>query len=381
MASPRERSAATAGPRAGCRGRAPRATSGVGEAELPGRDLLAADDPVVGPAEDEGAGNTRLVDHIELRLEGVCLLRLAADACCCGRQLDPELTHQQWQVADGNGEVPQVAREGGGVAQEDVGGDQVEARDLQVLGARVRAVTDQQVVVDGVQLVDQAAQRPLDRGGSVQAHQVGGDLVADADREHLEAPGEPLRRLFDRREAGIEHLAVDPAAGAGHGAPVAVVQAGMHDEVQLGGGVEQVDGRQGVGADGIEAERGHRGEVMAQRCRLGELGAIRPRGETAVGDAAGPEWAAATQQMPAVGARAAPRGVVVTARGQCGRDAGDGLPWRGDAEVSRQQPGERRGGQRRSLDETVSDWSGCRSRQWHQHERSAACTSGFGLLA
>jgi len=129
------------GPRAGCRGRAPRATSGVGEAELPGRDLLAADDPVVGPAEDEGASNTRLVDHIELRLEGVCLLRLAADACCCGRQLDPELTHQQWQVADGNGEVPQVAREGGGVAQEDVGGDQVEARDLQVLGARVRAVT------------------------------------------------------------------------------------------------------------------------------------------------------------------------------------------------------------------------------------------------
>lgn len=290
------------GPGAGCGGGYARTASRVGEAESPGGDLLAADDPVVGPGEDKSASHTGFVDDIELHLEGaglvslvslVSLVRLAAViGGGRGRQLDPELAHQQGEVADGNGKMPQVALQRRGVGQKHVGGDQVELGNLQVLGARVRPVTDEQAVVRRVQLVDQPAQRALDSDCSMQSDQVGGYLVADADREHLRPAGQPLGRLLDGGEPGGKHRAVDPASGARHGAPVVVVQSRVHDEPHLGGGVEQVDRRQRVRADRVEAEGGHRGEVTAQLARLGELGTVRPRGEPAVGHAPGTERAA-----------------------------------------------------------------------------------------
>src|SRR5882762_9355907 len=66
--------------------------------------------------------------------------------------------------------------------------------------------------------------------------------------------------------------------------------------------VQEPDGRHGIEADGVEAIRGHRGEIPLDHVGLGYLGSVCPRSERSVGHAADVELLVADEEKLAVDA-------------------------------------------------------------------------------
>jgi len=69
--------------------------------------------------------------------------------------------------------------------------------------------------------------------------------------------------------------------------------------------VQEPDGRHGIEADGVEAIRGHRGEISLDYVGLGYLGSVRPRSERSVGHAADVELAIVGVEVPPADGRSA----------------------------------------------------------------------------
>ena len=118
----------------------PRRAVLAGQAEAPAVDRRAADPPLVGPREDPGAGDAALDRGLELPVEHLRLMLLAALA---GAGVEADLAEDEGPVAGEVVKPGQVAPEVLAALEEDVEHEEVEGLERQVLGRRVVGVGDE----------------------------------------------------------------------------------------------------------------------------------------------------------------------------------------------------------------------------------------------
>lgn len=121
----------------------------------------------------------------------------------------PEFGQEQGTSAGEVLEAPEIASELFDAVQVHVEGEEIEARDLEVLGHREVGVGYQRLGVDLLDLVCERAQESPDAGRLVPADHVRRDLVPDEE-------GEQGPRRVAQGAGGVPHAAPDlPSFGAG----------------------------------------------------------------------------------------------------------------------------------------------------------------------
>jgi hypothetical protein len=184
--------------------------------------------------------------------------------------------------------------------EEDVEGGEVLPLDVQVLGRGEARVAREQGRVRVVDVRHEPRERTLDGTDPVHAHEVSRHLVPDGDREHLLAPRAQLYRLGDGTAACLEHTSPSPPPGLSLQAPVVVVEADEEPQPVFGRGVQHVDGRQRVRANGVEARRGHGCEVEVDAGPIREERAVATVGEAAVRRTAHAKGSRAERELLAI---------------------------------------------------------------------------------
>ena len=105
-----------------------------------------------------------------------------------GSRVESHLAEDERPIAGENMQPVEVPAEVGLALEEDVERQEVEHVERQVTRRRVVGIRDELLWVDVVHDVGQLLDQPCDHAGAHPAHDVGGHLVAERQREHLLAP-------------------------------------------------------------------------------------------------------------------------------------------------------------------------------------------------
>jgi hypothetical protein len=180
--------------------------------------------------------------------------------------------------------MSQVGRELLGPLKEDVERGEVLTIDPEELRGWVARVGGQHLRVALVHQGHHLRQGVLDCGASIEACDVGRDLVADRDGEHLRAPREGLESIADRGTGRRAHsAAVVPRRLRVH-PPVGVAQSDQDTKPQGPCPVQHVRRWHVVGSDSGEPTFRHRDQIPLDLGLFRKVPPVAPRREGAVGD-------------------------------------------------------------------------------------------------
>jgi hypothetical protein len=247
----------------------------VDEAEGPVLDEMAAGEPLVGPGKDEGAGRAHGESAANLPGKNARLLRLAF-----AHGVDAELRQHQRAVDREIVEAREIAAERPLLMQIDVEAEEIGEVDGQILGRGKVRVADETV---GMDLLDRRHQ-PLEKAahalGTMPAHDVGRDLVADEIGKKSAVPVEAAHRVGDAADdVGLEKRIIE------EGDVLRPGNAGQHLETRLGGSVEEGERRRSKNAHRVGAHLPHHPEVLRHRLVVRELRSIGAQRKGSVGHA------------------------------------------------------------------------------------------------
>ena len=260
------------------------------QAEVPVLDVVAAAVPLVGPGEDESPGAAGSEGRAHLPVQAVRLFLVAVAAA-----VQADLGHQQRLLAGQVLQPVEVGLQRLAAFQIDVEADDVDERQLQVLGRREVDVGDQRTRVLGLDRAHQPRQEGLDLLPAVPAHDGRRDLVAHGVTQHGGVPG-----------AGAHtgaHALLDVVGAATVVEECDVLfprQAHHHAQTVARGGVEQPGRRHGIAAHRVDAVLLHGREVGFERgvfrVVVAQHRGIGTRTEGAVGHAAQVELGVACEE-------------------------------------------------------------------------------------
>jgi hypothetical protein len=231
----------------------------VDQAEVPVVDVDPAAVPLVGPGEDEGAGAAGRVGRAELTLEHPRLRALSVPPA-----VKPELGDQKRSISRDVVEAPEIGLQELVGLEVDVEADQVEKRELEILGRGIVDVGDEGFRIDGLDRRAEPLDEALDAAASMPPDNRCGNLVADrvAEKRGMSCacPGASLDTIHDPLGLSpvIEKCDVLLPVEADHGREPLVV-----------GEVEQPSRWSRVEADGVRPGRGDCGEITGYRRGVG----------------------------------------------------------------------------------------------------------------
>jgi hypothetical protein len=272
-AAPGER-ALPVGPPHGVEGRLRTTVSG-GDPEAPVQDLLAAPVPLVGPGEDHGPGAPAFEGRPDLPLQGLGLGRLPM-----GARVQPQFRHEEGPVP---GQVLQAGQIGPEVLlllQVDVEAQEIQEGELgEILGGGIVHVGDQGPGVRRLHLPIQPLQESLHPGGAVPADDGRRDLVPHRPRQDGRMSPHPLHLFPDPLQNALRWLRILQESHV-------LLPGQPHQDPESMGpcGVEHPQGRDRIGADGVDPAHPHEVEVTLHPNGVPELLPLRPQGT--VGDPA-----------------------------------------------------------------------------------------------
>ena len=200
--------------------------------------------------------------------------------------IQPDLAHQQRAVAGDGVQVGQVGVKPVRRFQIDVEADQVEKRELQVLGGGIVDVGEKPVGIFSPHRVRQPLEVPLDPAWSQPAYDRGGDLIAQGVAQQRRVAGDGLHRPADQVcDLSLAFLPVDQETQIlfrreSHHHPQAVPRR----RVEQGGWGHGVRN-----ADRVEARGRHLRKVAIDDIRLVVFAPAGVRAKRPVGDAADEE--------------------------------------------------------------------------------------------
>ena len=251
-------------------GRRLQAALAIDQPEFPVFDRMPAAPPLVGPGERDRAAGAFLEGDADVHRRDLGLVRLAF-----ANAVGARFREQQRLLA---GDVLQARQVGAQLVlavQVDVERADVEEREVEKLGRREVDVGEEAVGRCGLAFFVEAAEEALDAPLAVPAHDARRNLVAEREGED----GGMIAELADLRgdlapDGALQRAVVEKR-------DVLRPRQPDHDAQALARGrVEQVAARRRIGADGVDAERGHLPEVGGDLMQAGGTGSRRRRAQT-----------------------------------------------------------------------------------------------------
>src|SRR5258705_9368987 len=272
-----------------CGLRIPIATS---ESKIPVVHVRARPVPFVGPRVSERPRTAGGEGRADLPIEHPRL-----DILAVAPAVETDFAHHERALAGERLQTRQLCLEpilgfGGTV----IGGE-IQELEPQVFGGRIVDICDQAVGSLVLRSAIQPLQVALDPRRAEPARQRSGNLVAHGVAQHgWMAGGGADAGAYDLLDVGSLLLFCEEP-------DVTLHREADHDaQAMTLCCVQEPDGWHGIEADGVEAIRGHRGEIPLDYVGLGYLGSVRPRSERSVGHAADVELLVADEEKLAVDA-------------------------------------------------------------------------------
>ena len=236
----------------------------IDQSESPILDLMTAREPLVGPGEDERAGDAHIEGGADLPGQD---LRLRVLALAEG--IDAELGQHQRPI-DGKVLQPgEIAAERALVVQIDVEAEEVGEVDREVLGRREVRIAHKPARIDGLHRLHQPNQERAYALRAMPTHHIRRNLVADEVGEDRGMPRKPTNRRGDvLQDLGLSFPTVEKSDVLRPRNPH------QHSQPCLGGLVQEPDRRHREDAHDRGAHLRHQPEIPHDHIAFRELLAV-----------------------------------------------------------------------------------------------------------